>query len=139
MRGKASTQEIAETVAKAIAEERAKGRDAANFAADEYAHVCRQRDEALLQLANGRGGLVECEAREIRFHGRVVVQPGDDKDSFYSRLSAAIREVAGSGGALDFKATSHPLFRRPPEVIVEFGLGGGSKAMSGGEQEGGGK
>jgi hypothetical protein len=130
MRSKASAQEVAEAVAEAIAEERAKGRDAAIFAEGEYERVCQQRDDALLQLANGRGGLVECEAKEVEFHGRVVIQPGDREESFYGRLSAAIQKIAGDGGSLDFKATTRPLFRRSLAVA--------GKAMSGGE-EGGGK
>lgn len=128
MRGKASPQEVAEAVAEAIAEERAKGRDAAIFAEREYERVCQQRDDALLQLAGVNGGLIECEAKEVEFRGRVVIQPGDCEDSFYARLSAAIQSIAGTGGSLDFTATSRPLFRRPPVEIP-----------AGGEQEGGGK
>lgn len=139
MRGKASPQEVAEAVAEAIAEERAKGRDAAIFAEREYERVCQQRDDALLQLANGRGGLVECEAKEVEFRGRVVIQPGDREESFYARLSEAIQRIAGTGGALDFTATSRPLFRRPPIADPPVGIGG-SIAMEGGEpKEGGGK
>lgn len=138
MRSKASGQEIVEAVAAALEEAMARGRDAVRFAEREHESVCQQRDDALLRLANGRGGLVECEAKEVEFRGRVVIQPGDREESFYARLSAAIQKIAGTGGSLDFKATTRPLFRRPPEVMVEIGIGGGSMAMSGGE-EGGGK